>query len=76
MKTSEMATVAPFKTQNIPSVAMLSTHNIGTMNIWFGVVADLSGNQSLFQINLFTYPVVQRPSGMQRLGREIVFIMA
>ena len=31
-----MATVAPFKTQNIPTVAMLSTQNIGTMDIWFG----------------------------------------
>ena len=57
-----MKTVAPFKTQNIPSVAMLRRHNIGTINIWFGVVADLSRNQSLFQINLFTYPAVKRLS--------------
>ena len=39
MKRSDMATVAPFKTQNIPTGAILSTQNIGAFNIWLGRLA-------------------------------------
>ena len=45
---SDMATVATFKRQNIPTVAMLSTQNIGTFNIWLGRLAECDQINNLF----------------------------
>ena len=45
-----MATVAPFKTQNIPTVAMLSTQNIETFNIWLGRLAGCDQSEPLQKI--------------------------